>query len=131
MKIELIRLVLAGAAVATVSVAFADTRLEDLTVMALGPLDGRAVVKTADGKMQVLKIGDTVPGTKAVVTQVLTDKLIVEDSIEAKGQPAKKQTVWITKPTRAGEKSTVQRLDREGPPPAVTVKPSGMAVRQQ
>jgi hypothetical protein len=34
--------------------AFADTRLEDLNVMALGPVDGRAVVKTADGKMQVL-----------------------------------------------------------------------------
>ena len=37
-----------------------DGQLETVTVMALGPLDGRAVVKTADGKMQVLKIGDTV-----------------------------------------------------------------------
>ena len=39
-------------------------KLEDFTVAALGPLDGRAVVKTADGKMQVLKLGDTIPGTK-------------------------------------------------------------------
>lgn len=102
---------------------WADTRLEDLSVMALGPVDGRAVVKTADGKMQVLKIGDSVPGTKAVVTQVLTDKLVVEETIEKKDEPPVKQTVWIYKATKAGEKSQVQRLDRQGPPKAVVEKP--------
>ncbi len=103
--------------------AFADTRLEDLNVMALGPVDGRAVVKTADGKMQVLKIGDSVPGTKAVVTQVLTDKLVVEETIEKKDEPPVKQTVWIYKAAKAGEKSQIQRLDRQGPPKAVLEKP--------
>jgi hypothetical protein len=103
--------------------AFADTRLEDLNVMALGPVDGRAVVKTADGKMQVLKIGDTLPGTKAVVTQVLTDKLVVEETIEKKDEPPVKQTVWIYKAAKAGEKSQVQRLDRQGPPKAAVEKP--------
>mgnify|MGYP001558690571 CR=1 FL=1 len=102
---------------------WADTRLEDLNVMALGPVDGRAVVKTADGKMLVLKIGDSVPGTKAVVTQVLTDKLVVEETIEKKDEPPVKQTVWIYKATKAGEKSQVQRLDRQGPPKAVLEKP--------
>lgn len=103
--------------------AFADTRLEDLNVMALGPVDGRAVVKTADGKMQVLKIGDSVPGTKAVVTQVLTDKLVVEETIEKKDEPPVKQTVWIYKAAKAGEKSQIQRLDRQGPPKAVVERP--------
>lgn len=103
--------------------AFADTRLEDLNVIALGPVDGRAVVKTTDGKMLVLKIGDSVPGTKAVVTQVLTDKLVVEETIEKKDEPPVKQTVWIYKATKAGEKSQIQRLDRQGPPQAVVEKP--------
>ena len=106
--------------------AFADTRLEDLTVMALGPLDGRAVVKTADGKMQVLKIGDTVPGTQAVVVQVLTDKLVVEESIEKPGAEPVKQTAWILKALKPGEKSAVQRLDREGPPRPAILKPAMM-----
>ena len=49
--------------------------------MALGAVDGRAVVKTADGKMQVVKVGDTIPGTQSVVSQVLNDKLIVEHTV--------------------------------------------------
>lgn len=106
--------------VATVSSA---ASLEDVTVMALGPVDGRAVVKTSDGKMQVLKLGDTVPGTQAVVTQVLTDKLVVEEAQERGGQTSK-QTIWILKPKKAGEKSQVQRLDREGPPPTPLLKPA-------
>ena len=89
--------------------------LEELNVMALGPLDGRAVVKSADGKMQVLKIGDTIPGTQATVKQVLTDRLVVEETIDKDGRTVK-QTVWIYKPTKPGGKSRVQRLDREGPP---------------
>lgn len=103
--------------------------LEDLSVMALGPLDGRAVIKTADGKMQVIKIGDTVPGTAAVVTQVLTDKLVVEETVTQGGQAAT-QTVWISKPSKPGEKSTVQRLDRDGPPKPVLLKPSVREVKQ-
>jgi len=47
--------------------------LDDITIMALGALDGRAVVKTSDGKMQVLKLGDTIPGTTAIVTQILNE----------------------------------------------------------
>lgn len=95
--------------------------LEAVTVMALGPLDGRAVVKLPDGKMQVLGLGDTVPGTGAIVVQVLPDKLVVEETIQQPGEPPVAQTVWIYKPSTAGEKSRFQRLDRRGPP-AVTIE---------
>jgi len=50
----------------------ASAALEEITVTALGTLNGHAVVKTADDKMQVLKLGDAVPDSKAVVKQVLT-----------------------------------------------------------
>jgi len=99
------------------------TRLEDLTVMALGPLDGRAVIKLPDGKMQVLKINDVVSGTQARVQQVLPDKLVLEETIEQPGKPTVKQIVWISKPAKAGEKSQVQRLDQEGPPKPKLQKP--------
>jgi hypothetical protein len=94
-------------------------RLEDLTVMALGALDGRAVLKGGDGKMQVVKVGDTIPGTHAVVTQVLGDKIVVQDPVVGADKSAKTQTVWISKPSQPGGKSTVQRLDSEAPPPRI------------
>lgn len=48
--------------------------LSDLSIMALGPLDGRAVIKAGDGKMHALKVGDILPGTQVVIEQVLNDK---------------------------------------------------------
>lgn len=97
--------------------------LDDLTVMALGPLDGRAVIKTGDEKMHVLKIGDAIPGTQAVIQQVLTDKVVVEEAVENKDASAKRQAIWIFKPTKAGEKSRVQRFDSQGPPKPVIQAP--------
>jgi hypothetical protein len=94
-------------------------RLEDLTVMALGGLDGRAVLKGPAGKLQVVKVGDTIPGTQAVVSQVLADKIVVKDTIAGADKMPKTQTVWISKPTQPGGKSAVQRMDSEAPPPKI------------
>jgi len=99
--------------------AQAETKLEDLSIMALGPLDGRAVVKTAEGKLQVLKLGDTLPGTQAKLIQVLADKLVVEDTVGKEGQPPVKQTAWILKSAKPADKTMVQRFDSQGPPPVV------------
>ena len=91
--------------------------LDSLSIMALGALDGRAVIKTADNKMHVLKLGTVIPGTKATVTQILADKLVVEDTIDADGA-ARTQTVWITKGGADG-KVIVQRLDSAPPVPTI------------
>lgn len=100
--------------------------LEKITVLALGPADGRAVVAQSEGKMLVLKVGDTVPETKAIVLQVLHDKLVVEDMIENPGEPPVKQVVWIFKPEKTGAKSRVQRLDQTGPEKNFLLKPTVM-----
>jgi hypothetical protein len=107
--------VIALALIPMLASAASQGRLEDLTVLALGALEGRAVVKTPDGKMQVLKVGDTIANTQAVVTQVLGDKIVVEEPVTAGGQ-TKRQVTWISKATKPGAKSVVQRLDAEGPP---------------
>jgi hypothetical protein len=128
---SLLKIAFIALCVSPMSLLAADaSKLESLTVMALGSVDGRAVLKMGDGKMQVLKLGDTIPGTKAVVTQVLIDKLVVEETIDKEGGASMTQTVWIFKPKKAGEKSTVQRLDREGPTPALTQKPVKVEVRE-
>lgn len=89
--------------------------LEKVSVMALGPADGRAVVSLTGGKMQVLMVGDTVPDTNAIVVQVLHDKLVVEETIEKAGDPPVKQMAWLYKSGKTGEKSRIQRLDQVGP----------------
>jgi hypothetical protein len=44
-------------------------KLEDLTVMTLSAIDGRSVIKMADGKMLVLKVSDEIPGTQKVLVK--------------------------------------------------------------
>jgi hypothetical protein len=107
---------------ATAAAPAGAARLEDLTVMALGAVDGRAVLKTGDGKMQVLKTGDSIPGTQAVITQVLPDRLVVEETVVGSDRKPRKQEVWISKPAQPGGRSTVQRLETEAPaiPPTPT-----------
>jgi len=96
-------------------IAIAADKLESVTVMALGPLDGRAVVKLKGGKMKVLGIGDTIPGTRAKLMQILPGHIVVEDIVKDSDAKEFKQTVWIYKPTKPGGKSRIQRLDKKGP----------------
>ena len=102
---------------------------DGMTVMALGPVDGRAVLKLPSGKMKVLKVGDVVPGTNATVQQVLPDRLVVVDRIERAGEPTINQSVWIYKATKAGATSRVQRLDTEGPSKPLIQVPIGGVVQ--
>lgn len=104
------------------SLAAEPPMLDGVTVMALGALEGRAVVKTPDGKMQVLRLGDKIAGTNAIVSQILTDKLVVEETLLREGEEPKRQTVWISKPAKPGDKSTIQRLSADAPPQQISVQ---------
>ncbi len=90
------------------------TELEEFTVLILGPMDGKAVLKLPDGKMQVVGNGQTLPGTQASVKQILNDRLVVEDVQE--GDPPSVQTVWLYKAASPSEKSRVKRLVKKLPP---------------
>lgn len=78
----------------------------------LGPLDGRVVIKASDGKLHVLKVGDTLPGSQAVIEQVLNDKIVASETITAADKTTKKVTGWISKAAPGG-KSSVQRMETE------------------
>jgi len=94
--------------------------LPPLAVIALGPMDGRAVIKTGDGRMHVLKVGDPVAGTDARLLQVLTDRIVLEDPVRADGGDLVRELVWVFKADARG-RSVQQRLSRTAPatPPAV------------
>jgi hypothetical protein len=91
----------------------AATELDEFSVLMLGPLDGRAVVKLPDGKMQVIGNGQTLPGTQAIVKQILNDRLVLEETVA--GDTPEVQSVWLYKAAHAGETSRVQRLQKTPP----------------
>jgi len=102
----------------------AATELNEFSVLMLGPLDGKAVVKLPDGKMKVIGMSETLPGTQAVVKQILSDRLVVEERGSGNGNTSAAQTVWLYKVANPGDKSRVQRLHRTPPPqdmPSITV----------
>ncbi len=59
-----------------------------------------------------------------VITQVLADRLIVEETTVGADKEPHKQVVWISKPAEPGGRSSVQRLQAEAPPqePSAAVK---------
>lgn len=88
--------------------AYAVDTLNNISVMALGPLDGRAVVQLPNGSMQILKAGDAIIDTDIKVLQVLSDRLVLQDTVKGKDGDMIKQMVWVYKAIH-GE-SRVQRL---------------------
>lgn len=88
-------------------------RLEQFGLLALSPGERRAVLLKPNKQMLVLKPGDPVPGTTAVLAQVLPDKLVFDEA-PAAGQA--KQVVWMYK-TAAG--SRLERYSALAPTPPV------------
>lgn len=86
----------------------ADVHLENLKLLALGANDGRIVLLFPDKKMVALHVGETVPGTHAVLTSVLVDKAVF-DEVTSPAQG--KQTVWMWK----GGEGSPARLQRFAP----------------
>lgn len=88
-----------------VSKSVALVELDVVTVLALSQADGRAVLGLPDKQMVVVKKGDPVPRTRAVLTQVLSDKLVLdEQSADGKSR----QMVWL----RKGQGATPGRVER-------------------
>jgi hypothetical protein len=98
--------------------------LERLTVVALAPMAGRAVIKLPDGEMQVVQPGDQLPGDAVTVVQVLTDKLVVEERLIPGRTLAFKRLAWVYPAPVSGGYSRVVRLQQNPPvfpqaPPSV------------
>lgn len=88
-----------------VSKSVSIVELDAITVLALSQADGRAVLSLPDKQMVVVKNGDPVPRSRAVLTEVLVDKLVLhEKSIDGKTR----QMVWMHK----GQGAAPGRIDR-------------------
>jgi hypothetical protein len=101
----------------------AETRnaFEELAVLVLAPVEGRAVVQAADGEIHLLAPGDALPDLEARVVQILPDRLVVEEPPARRGAPPRR--VWIYRERDAAGRTRVQVLDPEAPPQPPLQKP--------
>ena len=90
--------------------------LPTIAVIALGPMDGRAVVQSVDGRMQVLKVGDALAGSNARLMQVLADRIVLEDVVDRDGRDPTRELVWVFKADDRGH-SRQTRLSPTAPDP--------------
>jgi len=51
---------------------------EDIRVLKISPEDGRAVVRTADGKMKVIKVGESI-GKQTVVIEIAQERVVLKE----------------------------------------------------
>lgn len=101
-------------------------QLDELALLAVSPTDGKGAIRLSTGELRVVKVGDTIPGTQAVLRQVLPDRLVLIESVadDQSGEPASKRRVWLFKAKGPGQKSRVQTLDPTPPPQAEVVEPA-------
>jgi hypothetical protein len=99
---------------ASAAKAVALVELDTVAVLALSQGDNRAVLGLPDKQMVVVKSGDPVPRTRAVLTQVLGDKLVLDEkSVDGR----RHQLVWMYK----GQGATPGRIERFATDAAATV----------
>jgi hypothetical protein len=79
--------------------------IESIRVVQISPRDGRAVVKTPDGAMQMIKVGDTV-GDGGRVTEIAKDRVVMETGT---GQGAETVIFRLD-----GSSRTIERLRKTG-----------------
>jgi hypothetical protein len=95
--------------------AQAEDPLARLTVLALAPVAGQAVVQGADGSLHLVRLDDQLQGTNATLVQVLPDKLVLEERSPGTGQGPGPGLVWLYKAAQDGGPSRLVRLQRAVP----------------
>lgn len=101
-------------------------QLEGLALLAVSPADGKGAIQLPTGELRVVKVGDTLPGTRAILREVLPDRLVLTESVfdDESEEPATKRRVWLFKARGPDLRSRVQVLDPTPPPEADIVEPA-------
>ncbi|MEE9561765.1 MAG: hypothetical protein V3W50_01715 [Thermoanaerobaculia bacterium] len=91
--------------------------LEAYTLLSVAPVDGKAVIQLPEGELQVLALGETVPGTNSIIRQVLPDRLVLDETVvgDEADDTTEWRTVWLFKAQAPGQKSRLQVLSRTAP----------------
>lgn len=86
----------------------AKDQLESYTIKVIEALDQRVVIKSPNGEMKMYKIGDKLTESKAKITEILADKLVLEESVKNKSGVMEIQKVIMTKDKN--DKTKIERM---------------------
>ena len=88
--------------------------VDGFQVLKISPEDQRAVIKTPDGKMQIIKIGDPI-GDHGIIKEIAADRVVIEEQI---GNETEKVIIRLN-----DGKQTVVRLKKTGEQSAPLLSP--------
>ncbi len=88
---------------------------DTIQILKIAAQDERAVIKSPDGKMQIIKVGDPI-GDHGKVIEITTDRVVLE---EQKGKETEKVIIRLT-----DGKQIVERLRKTGEQSAPLLAPA-------
>ncbi len=94
--------------------------LEQVVVVATDPAEHRAVLRVDDGELLLLAPGESIEGTRAVVEQVLADRIVV---VETAGAPGRRRVAWIYLRDRAEGAPHIRYLESRAQPTGSPARP--------
>ncbi len=97
--------------------------LAAMKLVALEPVAGQGVIRLPDGEMLLVAEGESLPGTEALVEEVLEDRLVLRE--ELGGEPPQWRLIWMFQAESGGESSRFQILDPVPPKEEPVLKPRG------
>lgn len=85
--------------------------LESIQLLRISPSDERAVIKTPDGKLKVIKVGDVIGNRGGRVIEIAAGRVVIEEKVD---KEIEKVIIRLE-----GNKQRVERMKKEGetPPP--------------
>jgi len=96
--------------------------IDTIQVLKIAAHDERAVIKTPDGKMQIIKVGDPI-GDHGKVIEIAVDRFVLE---EQKGKETEKVIIRLI-----DGKQKVERLKKTGEQSAPLLAPAEKDVKEK
>lgn len=81
--------------------------------------DGKAVIKFEDGPLETIEVGDTIGRNKAVVKEIIPERVVLDESFEGKDGKPNRADIVLTE----GEKGGMRIQRRLDEPPLVQKVP--------
>jgi len=81
MKIFVFAMILLACTVVFAEEVLHNASVDEIRIMKISPQDERAVIKTPDGKLQMIKVGDSV-GTGGKVIEISKDRIVIEEDTD-------------------------------------------------
>lgn len=96
--------------------------LEAIRLLRIAPSDERAVIKTPDGKLKVIKVGDVIGNKDGHVIEIAAGRVVIEEKV---GREIERVIIRLE-----GDKQRMERIKKEGEAPPPLLAPQTKTLEQ-